>query len=125
MGLSVLIVDECKYVRDMMKSYFETADVGVTELYIADTNTAALTILAENKVDLVFYDFDSRELNDFSFLYHLFNNGKNENYMLIPVVSIWIESRIHLLRNIGLENFLKKPFSISNLKNILSDFVPT
>nr|MBC8359971.1 response regulator [Candidatus Desulfatibia profunda] len=109
--LTILVVDDEEYIRDIFKAYFETAtDYTV---YTAGDGLEALDIIEKENIDCCFTDLSMPRLDGLELTrrIHLIDNT-------IPVVVMTgyptMNNAIETLKN-GVVDFLTKPFKIDQI----------
>jgi two-component system chemotaxis response regulator CheY len=119
MAFNILVVDDSRIVRAVMKKTLVIAGVDVGELYEAGNGKEALTILDAKWVDLVLADINMPEMNGIE----LVETMKRKNLMeTIPVVIVSTErsvTRIEELKAKGVREYLSKPFTPESIREVV------
>ena len=115
--MKLLIVDDEKLIRDVIKTYAETENFEALE---AENGLEALDVLKKEKVDLIILDIMMPKMDGMTFLEEI-KNTKN-----IPVIILSARNEEYdKLRgfDLGTDDYLTKPFSpkelIARIKAIL------
>ncbi len=110
----VLIVDDEAYIREELATIIEQPD---REILFAQTGTAALEILAQQRVDLVLTDIRMPEMDGFEFI-----RRAREKWPSLIIITITAyastETAVQALRA-GAYDYVTKPFSIDEIRNIV------
>ena len=117
MGYNILVVDDSATARIFITKSLQVGGVDIGELYQAANGQEALKIIEEEWVDIVLSDINMPEMNGIEMV-----NKMNEDGLMktIPVVIISTErsaARIEELRNSGIRDYIRKPFTPENIKN--------
>ncbi len=108
----ILLVDDIKNIRDMLKMHLEIFD---HEIFEAEDGAIALQIIPKIQPNLILLDIDMPNLNGFGVLKkrHQDTNLKN-----IPVLMLTAKTEtdyvVHAL-NMGANDYVKKPFIVEEL----------
>jgi len=117
-ALTVLIVDDEPYIRDLIREVLSEIDSFQCEALTAGHGGEALDVLAKRgNVDIIFTDLMMPEMDGPHFLKIL-----QEVYPEIPVIAITANIEdydVGALVNQGIKDYLKKPFNLDELKLIL------
>lgn len=121
MSYNILIVDDSKIIRSIVKKTISMAGLEVGELHEAGQGLEALECLNKNWIDIVFADINMPEMNGVE----LVKKMSEDNMLLsIPVVIVSSErspERIEELKKHGIRAFIKKPFNPENFKSVVDD----
>jgi two-component system chemotaxis response regulator CheY len=119
MALNVLIVDDSSLTRKAIRRIIEMLDLDINEILDAENGRRALEILDQEKVDLVLADLNMPEMGGIEMIYHM---RGNEATKFIPVVVVSTESsttRIEGLLADGAKDYLHKPFTPEEFREVL------
>ena len=116
--MKLLIVDDEKLIRDVIKTYAELENYETVE---AEDGSEALDIVAKEKIDLIILDIMMPKMDGMTFLEKLKSN-KN-----IPVIILSARNeeydKLHGF-DLGIDDYLTKPFSpkelVARVKAILN-----
>lgn len=118
---TVLIVDDEDAYCDVMRELLELISLNVV---IANNVTEALSLLEQNKPDLILSDLMMPEISGFTFLRHLRSNSL---WFQVPVIFITAKAtlidREAALRD-GANGFLVKPFTMQEMKETIGPYLP-
>jgi len=120
MALNILIVDDSLLTRKAVKRIIGMIGLDVGNIVEAENGVDALKILDETKVDLVLADLNMPEMGGIEMI-HKMKTG--ETTKAIPVVIVTTESsttRIKELLMEGVKDYLHKPFTSEEFKEIIS-----
>jgi two-component system chemotaxis response regulator CheY len=115
----IMVVDDSRIMRNIVKRTFEQMNIPC-EFVEAENGNAALELLKETKVNLIFLDWNLPGLLGIDFLKQI--KSTNE-YRDIPVVMITSESsRINLVEAVkaGVKAYITKPIDESLFREKLS-----
>jgi len=123
MSFNVLIVDDSRSMRGVIKKIISISGFKVDQCFEAGDGKAALETLAKNWVDVIISDINMPEMNGFELLEKL---GKDDLLKDIPIVVITTESsedRMKYAFSLGAKGFIKKPFLPEEVKEILYEVI--
>ena len=119
MAYNILIVDDSKIVRAVVRKTLGIAGVDVGEVFEASNGKEGLAVLDAHWIDLVFSDINMPEMNGVEMVEIMRQKGLTET---IPVVIVSTErsiTRIEELKAKGVVAYLKKPFTPENIKEVM------
>ncbi|MFB9876309.1 response regulator transcription factor [Planobispora siamensis] len=105
MAQNVLVVEDDKEIREVLRRYLERAGYGVTT---TPSGAEALRLSAAGGVDLVVLDLGLPDLDGVDVLRTLREEGRMP--VLVLTARTAVEDRIHGLR-LGADDYVTKPFS--------------
>lgn len=120
MKQAILYVDDEKINLQLFKSIFFLK----YNVFLAESAVDGLKILEENKIDLIITDQRMPEMTGIEFLEKVL-----ERYPEIPPYRLLTsgyskpESIQKAFDNFNLENFIKKPWNVSELKNVVNNLL--
>ncbi|MDX9752531.1 MAG: response regulator [bacterium] len=120
MGIKLLIVDDSHVVHAMVEKSFAMAGVEFERIHHAYNGQEGLAILAEEPVDLVLSDIHMPVMDGVEMIETM---KRDPALTSIPVVIISTEGskkRIDHLIQIGIADFIRKPFTPEKLKDLIS-----
>jgi len=120
MAYNILIVDDSKSMRKVIRKIIGLSGFKVGEYWEAENGQEALTLLKENWVDLILSDFHMPVMNGLELLRHL---KQDESLRDVPVVFITTESnenRLQELLTLGARGCIRKPFHPEEIRAYLA-----
>lgn len=114
---TVLIVDDSRSMRLVIKKMIEQAGLFMSTVLEAENGLQALDIVEKNKLDIIFSDINMPVMSGLEFVYELKSRGNQ-----VPIIMVTTEgSRDTVLEAIqnGAVGFIKKPFYPKMMKDIL------
>ena len=119
MGYTILLVDDSETIRLALARAIGMTDLVVEEILHAGNGTEALSVLADNWVDIVFTDINMPGMNGIELLDRV--RAMNEHAQL-PVVIVSTEGsvqRIDDLQKKGISGYLRKPFTPERIRDVV------
>jgi two-component system chemotaxis response regulator CheY len=116
---AVLVVDDSRVMRNIVKKTFEELNISVRFLEAPD-GEKALQILLGNQVDLVLLDWNMPNMSGIGFLKQV---RAMENYHKTPIIMVTSEaSKINLVEAVkeGVTAYITKPFRPDDFMEKLS-----
>ena len=120
MAYNVLIVDDSLPMRGIIKKIIKASGFNVQQFFEASNGRQALTILNQERLDLVLTDYNMPEMDGLELLDEM---QINETFMSIPVVMITTEGgqqRLAEFLEKGATGYIKKPFAPEEIKQKLN-----
>ena len=119
MSFNILIVDDSRTIRAVIKKTLSIANVPVGELYEAENGKIALDIMKDKWVDLVFADINMPVMTGVEMVDKMAEDQLLEKLPVIIVSTEGSKSRIDQLINKGVKAFVKKPITPEQLTNVV------
>ncbi len=113
--LTVLIIDDSRYARSFLKSALHS--FGLRQIVEAGDGPSGISLLTEQKVDLILVDYDMNPMNGIDFTRFL-RSGELPDCRRLPVIMISGMAEMDKVveaRNAGVTEFLAKPVSAESL----------
>lgn len=120
MAYNILIVDDSSPMRALIKKVVKASGFDVGEFFEASNGKEAYRVLEDAWLDLVLTDYNMPEMNGLELLEAM---QQHETHSSIPVVMITTEGsqqRIEEFLTKGAADYIKKPFTPSEIKQKLS-----
>ncbi|MGD0510178.1 MAG: response regulator [Terriglobales bacterium] len=116
MSIRALIVDDSSVMRKIVERSLRQAGVDLAKVFEAGDGAQALSVLAENQVDLILCDINMPVMDGLEFIKQLpgVTNAKD-----VPVVMITTEgSESHVVQALscGARGYIRKPFTPEQAK---------
>ncbi|OEU80463.1 MAG: two-component system response regulator [Desulfobacterales bacterium S5133MH4] len=119
MSFNVLIVDDSRSMRAVIKKTISMSGFKMDQCLEAGNGREALDVLAKDWVDVIVSDINMPEMNGLEFLGEL---KKDDLLKAIPAIVISTEGskkRIQDAFDLGARGFIKKPFFPEEIKKVL------
>jgi two-component system chemotaxis response regulator CheY len=116
---TILIVDDSKTTRAMIKRVIRMMDLQVENLLEAENGAEALNVLAGAVVDLVLADLNMPVMDGFQLVERMRGDAR---YRRIPVAVISAQpdqEKIEFLKHHGVAAYLSKPFTPEAIRNVV------
>lgn len=119
MSVNVLIVDDSVTMRGMVARTLELCGLPLGEVLQAANGQEALELLASNWVDLVLTDINMPVMDGVAFLTQLRTSGLLATLPVVVISTEGSEQRIAELTEMGVNAYLRKPFTPEALRSVL------
>jgi CheY-like chemotaxis protein len=122
-SLKALIVEDNAHMRSLLRALLNSA--GIKQVVEAGNGRAALTMLRENKSDLVLSDLAMKPMDGLEFTWHVRNDEHSPN-PFVPIIMITGHTekyRVQAARDAGVTEFLAKPITAHNLFTRIAEIV--
>lgn len=119
MGVNVLIVDDSSLTRKRIRRIIEMTDMEVDGFREAGNGAEALKLLDESGADLVLTDLNMPEMGGAEMVQHMKSSVATKE---IPIVIVSTESRTARIKELladGVKDYLHKPFTPEEFKEIM------
>ena len=110
-------------MRSLLRALLNSA--GIKQVVEASNGRAALTMLRENKSDLVLSDLAMKPMDGLEFTWHVRNDEHSPN-PFVPIIMITGHTekyRVQAARDAGVTEFLAKPITAHNLFTRIAEIV--
>lgn len=121
MALNILIVDDSKVIRSVIRKTLDMCGLDINELYEASNGKEALDILGENWIDLILADLNMPIMGGVEMIERMCDDGLLKTIPVIVVSTEGSETRIEELKSKGVRAFIRKPFTPEIIKSVISD----
>ena len=121
MAYNVLVVDDSRVIRAVIKKTLGLAGVAINELYEAQNGKEALAILKEKTVDLVFSDIHMPEMNGVEMIEKMAADGVLRDIPVIVVSSEGSKARMGELLEKGARAYVRKPFTPELIRDLVHE----
>ena len=121
MSVNVLVVDDSDVIRTMILKTMRLADIPLGSAYEASNGREALEVLEDNWVDVVLADLNMPIMDGIEMIERI---RATDSFADVPVVVIsteGAESRMARLRELGVEAYLRKPFTPEQVRDVIND----
>ncbi|MBD3787043.1 MAG: response regulator [Sphingomonadales bacterium] len=119
--LRIMVVDDMSTSRGLITQALDA--MGIRQVGYASDGPGALQILEKAPVHLVISDFNMPEMNGLQLLHALRSNAKTKGVGFILITGRADKEIIDTGRKLGMNNFLKKPFTPQELRNCIEAVV--
>ncbi len=120
MSYNVLIVDDSRTMRQVIKKALSLSGFKVGECLEAGNGREALEVLSRAWVDLILSDIHMPVMDGFGLLQAL---REDDNWQDLPVVMITTEAneqRLQKAMALGARGYIRKPFTPENIRSFLT-----
>ena len=123
MSFNVLIVDDSRSIRSVIKKIISMSGFRMDQCLEAENGRDALHVLSENWVDVILSDINMPEMNGFELLEALKKDSLLKDIPVIIISTEGREERIQDAFGLGAKGFIKKPFLPEEVKSILYEVI--
>jgi len=121
MSFNILIVDDSRTIRSVIKKTLLIAGVPTGELYEAANGSEALQIMKDNWVDLCFADINMPVMNGIEMIEHMLEDNMLEKLPVVIVSTEGSKTRIEELFRKGVRAYLRKPITPEIVRNVVKE----
>lgn len=121
MSFNILIVDDSKTIRSVIKKTLEIARVPIGELYEAGNGEEGLTIMKEHWVDLVFADINMPVMTGIEMIEAMVKDNMLAKTPVVIISTEGSKTRIEELFKMGVRAYIRKPITPEILRTVVKD----
>jgi two-component system chemotaxis response regulator CheY len=121
MSDNILIVEDSKTIRSVIKKTLDIAAVPVGDLYEAENGKEALEVMNSNWVDLIFADINMPVMTGIEMIKKMSEDNILDKTPVIIVSTEGSKTRIDDLLKLGVRAYLRKPINPEELRNIVEE----
>ncbi len=119
MAFNILLVDDSVTVRSVISKALHLAGVDINLLYQASNGQEALDILEAEWIDLVLCDISMPIMDGETLVAKMGENGMINTIPVVIVSSAGSEPRIQRLRDMGVRDYIQKPFTPERIREVV------
>jgi two-component system, chemotaxis family, chemotaxis protein CheY len=121
MAFNILIVDDSKIIRSVIKKTLQISGIPVGEIFEASNGLEGLTAMREHWVDLVFADLNMPVMNGIEMLDMMAQEKLLQKTPVLICSTEGSKTRIEELFKKGVRAFIRKPITPEILRNVVKD----
>ncbi len=121
MSYNILIVDDSRTIRSVIRKTLLIAGVPTGELYEASNGLEALQIMKENWIDLCFADINMPVMNGIEMIEKMLEDQMLEKLPVVIVSTEGSKTRIEELFRKGVRAYLRKPITPEIIRNVVKE----
>ena len=119
MAFNILLVDDSVTVRSVISKALHLAGVDINLLYQASNGQEALDILEAEWIDIVLCDISMPIMDGETLVAKMGENGMINTIPVVIVSSAGSEPRIQRLRDMGVRDYIQKPFTPERIREVV------
>lgn len=119
MSYQVLVVDDSKTIRSMVKKSIAMSGLPVGEIFEAGTGREALAVLGQHWIDIVFADVHMPDMNGIELVEAMSRDTVLGKVPVVIVSSDRNQSHISRLEALGIRAYVKKPFRPESFREVV------
>ena len=118
LNMKVLVVDDFATMRRIVKNVLK--QIGFTHIVEADDGTTALSVLKENRVDLIISDWNMPKMTGLDFLKRVRGDESTKDIPFVMVTAEAQKDNVLQAVQAGVSNYIVKPFTADTVKEKLA-----
>jgi len=119
--IRIMVVDDMSTSRGLITQALDA--FGIRNVTTAENGLDALKSISERPVHLVISDYNMPEMDGLQLLHHLRASPKTKSVGFILITGRAEQQIVDHGKKLGMNNYLKKPFEQSGLKNCIEAVV--
>jgi two-component system, chemotaxis family, chemotaxis protein CheY len=116
MAYRVMIVDDSRSMRTFVRRVMDLSGFEVESCLNAANGTEALTLLSQQRVDIILTDINMPEMNGEDFVRQLEQRDALRSIPVVVISTDATENRIRRMLDLGAKGYVVKPFSPEALR---------
>lgn len=116
-----LIVDDSRIIRSVITKTLHLCQVPIGAIYEASHGLEALEMMKDKWIDMVFTDINMPVMDGVQFVQSLRASGVLAKTPVVVISTEGSEVRINALREAGIRDFLRKPFTPEQLREVIKN----
>jgi two-component system chemotaxis response regulator CheY len=125
MAYNVLIVDDSQTMRKVIIKALHLSGFALGECLEAENGQKALELLESNWIDLILTDLNMPVMNGWEFIRQLKQNPVLAGLPVVLITTEGSETRLQELFDLGVRDYIKKPFHPETLRDALTRIMET
>ena len=121
MAYNILVVDDSRTVRAMIKKTLDICGTPLNMLHQAENGQEALSVLQQEWIDLVLTDINMPVMDGMEMISRMFDDGLLKTVPVVVVSTEGSQTRIDELRKKGIAGYIRKPFTPEAIKHVVED----
>lgn len=121
MAFNILIIDDSKIIRSVIKKTLEISGIPVGSVLEASNGLEGLTVMREHWIDLVFADLNMPVMNGLEMLDMMAQEKLLQKTPVLICSTEGSKTRIEELFKKGVRAFIRKPITPEILRNVVKE----
>lgn len=123
MASNILLVDDSNVVKAVLFRILTQSSLPINQIYDAANGAEALEILESHRMDLVVADINMPVMDGVEMIEWMRADTRFKHIPVIVISSEGSSSRIDRLRDLGIEAYIRKPFSSDEIQITFSEML--
>lgn len=123
MSYTILVTDDSSTTRAIIKRTIALSGVPVAQVHEAGDGMQALQKLRAEKIDLLFLDLNMPNMNGLELITEMRVDSKLARIPICVVSSEATESRQAQLSELGVQGYIKKPFTPEQIRGVIQSIL--
>jgi two-component system chemotaxis response regulator CheY len=116
-AIRALIVDDSSVMRKIVERSLLQAGLELATVFQAGNGAEALTVLADNKVDLILCDINMPVMDGLEFVKQLSGVANAKDVPVIMITTEGSETHVVQALSAGAKGYIRKPFTAEQVKD--------
>jgi len=119
MAYNILVVDDSKMIRSIIKKTLSLTKLDIGEIYEAENGKVALEVLENSWVDVVLSDLNMPEMSGLELIDAMAEDGLLKDTPVVVISTDGSVTRIDELKKKGIREYIRKPFTPEAISEII------
>jgi len=115
-NVSALIVDDSSVMRKIVERSLRQAGINLVRVHEAGNGAEALSVLSENRVDLILCDINMPIMDGLEFVKQLSGVANAKDVPVVMITTEGSESHVVQALSAGARGYIRKPFTAEQVK---------
>lgn len=125
MAYNVLVVDDSQTMRKVIIKALRLSGFALGDCLEAGNGQEALEVLDAHWIDLILTDLNMPVMNGWEFIQRLKKHPTLANLPVVLITTEGSETRLRELFDLGVRDYIKKPFQPETLRDVLTRIMET
>lgn len=121
MAFNILIVDDSKTIRSVIKKTLQIAEVPMGKLYEASNGEEGLALMKAHWVDIVFADINMPVMTGIEMIEKMVQDDLLAKTPVVIISTEGSKTRIEELFKMGVRAYIRKPITPEILRTVVKD----
>jgi two-component system chemotaxis response regulator CheY len=117
MSIRALIVDDSSVMRKIVERSLRQAGLDLNKVFESGNGAEALSVLADNQVDLILCDINMPVMDGIEFIKKLPEVPNAKDVPVVMITTEGSESQVVLALSFGARGYIRKPFTPDQVKD--------
>jgi two-component system chemotaxis response regulator CheY len=116
MAITALIIDDSSVMRKIVERSLRQAGIDLNHVFEAGNGAEGLTVLKENRVDLILCDINMPVMDGLEFIKQLPGVANAKDVPVVMITTEGSESHVVQALSCGARGYIRKPFTPEQVK---------
>jgi len=119
--VNILLVDDSKTIQAIIAKTIKISGIPVSNIYFAQNGSEAFSVIRRESIDIMITDLKMPIMDGHQLIANLHGIGLMDKLKVFVVTSEGKTKKIQLLKRMGINGYLRKPFTPEQLYSAITD----